>query len=107
MIRSREWLPASSFDQLSNQSSHAFIGPIIPLGFSARRLWRREICSTAMCHDSSLAINQNRTGCSMHTPTGNLRILSKDIDHGFRSFGSVIDASGKVVNSNATPAATP
>ena len=38
------------------------------------------------------------------TPTGNFRIFSKDIDHRSRSFGSVVDAYGKVVNSSATPA---
>jgi lipoprotein-anchoring transpeptidase ErfK/SrfK len=37
------------------------------------------------------------------TPTGNFKIFSKDIDHRSRSFGSVIDASARVVNSNATP----
>ena len=38
------------------------------------------------------------------TPTGNFRIFNKDIDHRSRSFGSVVDAYGRVVNSNATPA---
>jgi lipoprotein-anchoring transpeptidase ErfK/SrfK len=37
------------------------------------------------------------------TPTGNFRIFSKDINHRSRSFGSVVDALGRVVNSNATP----
>jgi lipoprotein-anchoring transpeptidase ErfK/SrfK len=37
------------------------------------------------------------------TPTGNFSIFNKDIDHRSRSFGSVIDAYGRVVNSNATP----
>jgi lipoprotein-anchoring transpeptidase ErfK/SrfK len=37
------------------------------------------------------------------TPTGNFSIFNKDIDHRSRSFGSVIDADGRVVNSNATP----
>jgi lipoprotein-anchoring transpeptidase ErfK/SrfK len=37
------------------------------------------------------------------TPTGNFRIFNKDIDHRSRSFGSVFDAYGRVVNSNATP----
>ena len=37
------------------------------------------------------------------TPTGKFIIFSKDIDHRSRSFGSVIDASGRVINSNATP----
>ena len=37
------------------------------------------------------------------TPTGNFNIFNKDIDHRSRSFGSVIDAYGRVVNSNATP----
>src|SRR4029077_16693990 len=37
------------------------------------------------------------------TPTGNFRIFNKDIDHRSRSFGSVVDAYGRVVNSNATP----
>jgi len=37
------------------------------------------------------------------TPTGNFRIFNKDIDHRSRSFGSVIDAYGRIVNSNATP----
>jgi lipoprotein-anchoring transpeptidase ErfK/SrfK len=38
------------------------------------------------------------------TPTGNFSILSKDIGHRSRSFGSVVNASGRVVNSNATAA---
>jgi hypothetical protein len=38
------------------------------------------------------------------TPTGSFRIFNKDIDHRSRSFGSVVDAYGRVVNSNATPA---
>jgi lipoprotein-anchoring transpeptidase ErfK/SrfK len=37
------------------------------------------------------------------TPTGNFSIFNKDIDHRSRSFGSVFDAYGRVVNSNATP----
>jgi lipoprotein-anchoring transpeptidase ErfK/SrfK len=37
------------------------------------------------------------------TPTGDFRIFNKDVDHHSRSFGSVIDACGRVVNSNATP----
>src|SRR5258707_10944014 len=37
------------------------------------------------------------------TPTGNFSIFNKDIDHRSRSFGSVLDAYGRVVNSNATP----
>ena len=37
------------------------------------------------------------------TPTGNFAIFSKDIDHRSRSFGSVLDVYGRVVNSNATP----
>src|SRR5262249_21855106 len=37
------------------------------------------------------------------TPTGDFRIFNKDLDHQSRSFGSVIDAYGRVVNSNATP----
>jgi hypothetical protein len=32
------------------------------------------------------------------TPTGNFRIFNKDIDHRSRSFGSVVDAYGRVVN---------
>jgi L,D-transpeptidase catalytic domain len=32
------------------------------------------------------------------TPTGNFTIFSKDIDHHSRSFGSVIDASGRMIN---------
>src|SRR5260221_809632 len=37
------------------------------------------------------------------TPTGNFRILNKDITHLSRSFGSVVDAYGRVVSSSATP----
>lgn len=37
------------------------------------------------------------------TPTGDFRIFNKDINHRSRSFGSVLDSSGRVVNSNATP----
>jgi lipoprotein-anchoring transpeptidase ErfK/SrfK len=38
------------------------------------------------------------------TPTGNFSILRKDIDHRSGSFGSVVNAAGRVLNSNATPA---
>src|SRR5258708_26767699 len=37
------------------------------------------------------------------TPRGNFSILNKDIDHHSRSFGSVFDAYGRMVNLNATP----
>jgi lipoprotein-anchoring transpeptidase ErfK/SrfK len=37
------------------------------------------------------------------TPTGNFRIFNKDKDHRSRSFGLVVDAYGRVVNSNAAP----
>ena len=37
------------------------------------------------------------------TPTGNFSIFHKDINHLSRSFGSVVDVNGRVVNSNATP----
>lgn len=37
------------------------------------------------------------------TPTGDFRIFNRDINHRSRSFGSVLDSSGRVVNSNATP----
>jgi lipoprotein-anchoring transpeptidase ErfK/SrfK len=46
-------------------------------------------------------IASGKTGWS--TPTGHFAVLNKDIAHRSRSFGSVIDASGTVVNSNATP----
>ena len=38
------------------------------------------------------------------TPTDSFSIMRKDIDHRSGSFGSVVNASGRVVNSNATPA---
>ncbi len=37
------------------------------------------------------------------TPTGNFCIFNKDINHLSRSFGSVVDAYGRVVSSSATP----
>ncbi len=37
------------------------------------------------------------------TPTGHFRIISKDIDHHSGSFGSIVDATGRILNSNATP----
>ena len=37
------------------------------------------------------------------TPTGNFSIFNKDINHLSRSFGLVVDASGRVVNPSATP----
>jgi lipoprotein-anchoring transpeptidase ErfK/SrfK len=37
------------------------------------------------------------------TPTGNFSVISKDIDHESHSFGSVIDSSGGIESSNATP----
>ena len=37
------------------------------------------------------------------TPTGNFAITSKDIDHRSRSFGSIIDGSGRIATSDATP----
>src|SRR5260370_20703323 len=36
------------------------------------------------------------------TPTGNFCIFNKDINHLSRSFGSVVDAYGRVVSSSAT-----
>jgi lipoprotein-anchoring transpeptidase ErfK/SrfK len=47
-------------------------------------------------------ISSGRAGWS--TPRGGFRVISKDIDHRSRSFGSVVDARGRMVNSNATPA---
>jgi lipoprotein-anchoring transpeptidase ErfK/SrfK len=38
------------------------------------------------------------------TPTGNFAIISKDIDHRSRNFGSVVDGFGRIVILNATPA---
>ena len=46
-------------------------------------------------------IASGKTGWS--TPRGNFSIFNKDIDHRSRSFGSVFDAYGRMVNSNATP----
>jgi hypothetical protein len=40
------------------------------------------------------------------TPTGNFSIFNKDIDHRSRSFGSVLDAYGRMVDSNATPSSS-
>jgi lipoprotein-anchoring transpeptidase ErfK/SrfK len=37
------------------------------------------------------------------TPARNFRIFNKDIDHRSRSFGSVLNRWGRVINSNATP----
>jgi lipoprotein-anchoring transpeptidase ErfK/SrfK len=37
------------------------------------------------------------------TPTGDFSIIDKDIDHRSQSFGSVLDASGNITNSSATP----
>jgi lipoprotein-anchoring transpeptidase ErfK/SrfK len=37
------------------------------------------------------------------TPTGNFSVIRKDIDHRSQSFGEVIDGSGRMTNSNATP----
>jgi lipoprotein-anchoring transpeptidase ErfK/SrfK len=37
------------------------------------------------------------------TPIGNFSIFNKDIDHLSRSFGLVVDAYGRVINSSATP----
>jgi lipoprotein-anchoring transpeptidase ErfK/SrfK len=37
------------------------------------------------------------------TPTGNFSIIEKDIDHQSQSFGSVIDGSGRIADSGATP----
>jgi lipoprotein-anchoring transpeptidase ErfK/SrfK len=37
------------------------------------------------------------------TPTGKFSIMSKDIDHRSQSFGSVVDGSGRIATSNATP----
>jgi lipoprotein-anchoring transpeptidase ErfK/SrfK len=37
------------------------------------------------------------------TPTGSFTILSKDIDHRSQSFGLLVDGSGRITNSNATP----
>ena len=47
-------------------------------------------------------ISSGKSGWS--TPAGKFQIISKDIDHRSRSFGSVVDSGGRVVNGNATPA---
>src|SRR5277367_3269998 len=38
------------------------------------------------------------------TPTGTFRIISKDVNHQSGSFGLVLDAYGRIVDANATPA---
>lgn len=38
------------------------------------------------------------------TPTGHFHVLAKDANHRSGSFGLITDPSGRVVNSNATPA---
>jgi lipoprotein-anchoring transpeptidase ErfK/SrfK len=38
------------------------------------------------------------------TPTGTFRIISKDLNHQSGSFGLVLDAYGRIVDANATPA---
>jgi len=47
-------------------------------------------------------ISSGRAGWS--TPQGSFHVISRDMNHRSRSFGSVVDAAGRVVNSNATPA---
>ena len=37
------------------------------------------------------------------TPTGNFSVISKDIDHRSQSFGLIIDGSGRIASSDATP----
>ena len=37
------------------------------------------------------------------TPTGNFSVIRKDIDHHSQNFGEVIDGSGRMADSNATP----
>jgi lipoprotein-anchoring transpeptidase ErfK/SrfK len=37
------------------------------------------------------------------TPTGHFSIVSKDFEHRSQSFGSVLDASGRIEDSSATP----
>ena len=37
------------------------------------------------------------------TPTGNFSVISKDIDHRSQSFGLIIDGSGRIATSDATP----
>jgi lipoprotein-anchoring transpeptidase ErfK/SrfK len=46
-------------------------------------------------------IASGRPGWS--TPTGQFSIIGKDIDHRSQSFGSIFDASGRIVTSSATP----
>jgi lipoprotein-anchoring transpeptidase ErfK/SrfK len=37
------------------------------------------------------------------TPTGNFSVISKDIDHRSQSFGLILDGSGRIASSSATP----
>jgi len=37
------------------------------------------------------------------TPTGTFSVISKDIDHRSQSFGLIIDGSGRIASSSATP----
>jgi lipoprotein-anchoring transpeptidase ErfK/SrfK len=37
------------------------------------------------------------------TPTGHFSVIAKDVDHRSQSFGSILDGSGRIATSNATP----
>jgi lipoprotein-anchoring transpeptidase ErfK/SrfK len=37
------------------------------------------------------------------TPTGQFSVIGKDVDHRSQSFGSILDGSGRIATSNATP----
>jgi lipoprotein-anchoring transpeptidase ErfK/SrfK len=37
------------------------------------------------------------------TPTGHFSVISKDIDHRSQSFGLIVDGSGRIASSDATP----
>ena len=46
-------------------------------------------------------ISSGRDG--WRTPTGHFHVLAKDVSHKSGSFGMIVDASGRAVNSSATP----
>src|SRR5258707_14659462 len=80
------------------------------LDASAMRLGTRVIINLSeqrayLLEDSKISlispIASGKPGWS--TPTGNFSVISKDIDHRSQSFGSVLDASGNIVDGNATP----
>jgi lipoprotein-anchoring transpeptidase ErfK/SrfK len=90
-------MPRSAVDIGFISASNAGPGTRVVINLSEQRAYLLEDGKVSLI----APIASGRPGWS--TPTGHFSVMSKDIDHLSQSFGSVLDASGNISTSSATP----